>query len=358
MTNENKNAIDRLNKDNLVIVYKFLKYLVEYNKVGARERPQVIEMISYIENKMNHSNIGIPNNGLTETEFNQARRIYSSMQVSNTRNDDMPRSGILDGILGIGGIILIVIIYALVKGAVDIIVDLWNQGILKVVLGVAGAGILIYFISKKVSSNKTKEEKQEHIERTNTKTYENSQSNNKEKVKEKENSSNVVVSTIKSGIKGLTVFSSTVAVFGTGFAHLNKYSPEFNTTPFEGVGKGCRKIYENVGRFIRETGYEYANDYSEYENMGYMNYVDPSIAENWYNLDYENDDYCFFIKADFTWESLSQYCYGNIDFAEHLRLYNCRFDCRDDIIYPGDVVFVPNPTKLENYIYVKRLIKK
>ena len=358
MTNENKNAIDSLNPNKLIILYKFIKYLIDYNKVNASERAQLLEMLSYIENKMNYNNMSVPSGDLTENDFNQARNIYSGIRNTNQTYDDSHRSGFLEGVIGLGGFILVVIVIALFKGAFDIAIELWNSGILKIILGVVAVGGITYLGCKKRSSKKIKEKTYENSEKNNSlsnrNTYQNS--NIKTKEKNKESNSNVA-SGIKSGIKNLTIFASTLVVLGTGMAHLNKHSKEFNNTPLADFGKFCRIAYENVYRLIREKTYELSNDYSEYENMGYMDYVNTDSVNNWYNLDYQDHDYCLFINGNYTWPVLSHYCYGDPKFADHLRIYNCRFDSSDDVIHPGDTIIVPNVEKLENYIYSKKLIK-
>ena len=358
MTKDIKKQIDDLSTNKLIMLYKFLRYLIENNRGSANQIALAREIIDYIENKMNNDNISIPSGDLTEKEFNQAKNIYGGMRINSESYDDRHRSGFLEGAIGLGGFILVIIVIAILKGAFEIIVNLWNSGVLKVILGIAGISGLGYLCYKKGLFEKKEVKKQpEYTEKRNNVVSQDNVIKNNEKEKDKENSSSVA-SAILSGIKGLTVFSSAVVVFGTGFAHLNKHSKEFNTTPLAGVGEECRKIYENVARFIRVTDYEFANDYSEFENKGYMDYISPEIANNWYNYDYENNDYCYFIKGNYTWEALSHFCYGNYKFANHLRIYNCRFDSKDEVLHPGDVVFIPNVEKLEDYISEKKLIKK
>ena len=159
-------------------------------------------------------------------------------------------------------------------------------------------------------------------------------------------------------VKALTVYSSAAVILGTGMAHLDKHTKVLDGTFLESTGNKCRLVYENVGRFAREKVYELTNDYSEFENNGYMNYLDPYYSRNSRNWNYENGDIFLHITHDRTWEWLSSYCYGNSKFSKHLRLYNSRYDLSDNIVHEGDGIFVPSPEKLEDYIYEKRLIKK
>ena len=354
MTYDTKNKIDSLDQENLVKLYKFIKILIDSGRGNSSQKAQLLEIYNYIDNKITSNNIRVSGGSLSDSDFNQASNIFNNIGgSSNTRYDNSEKKDLFDGIAGFGIFILIIVAIALVKGLFDIIVNLWNSGILKIILGLGliGGGLYLAYKGELFKNIKNVIEEHRNKKQNATETSDNSKTKSKEK---EEN----LTSIAKSVVKNLTVYSSALVVFATGMAHLDKHTNILKDSFLEDYGRVNRGVFEIATRFLREKSYELFFDYSEFENMGYMNHVDPNNYNNLNNLQYQDSDCYLSIGADNTWENLSYYCYGNTEYANHLRLYNSRYDLGNDIVYAGDIIFVPSPEKLEDYVYGKRLIKK
>ena len=309
------------------------------------------QMIECIENEMRVRGINGNGSHVSETMKKAAINYLSSHGVNVGKNSNSYRHkegiSIIEGAIGIGGLIALVVIYAIFKELFEGAVILWNNGVLKIVLGLAMVGTGTYVAYKTGLFKKIKELFTENKKGKNSVTEASYKKNN-----EKENTKS------KNVVKNLVIFSSTAVVVTTGMAHLNKYTKVLDGTILETSGLGLRYIYESVSKFAKERAYEVTHDYSEFENIGYMNYVNLNDSIDWSNFDTNNGDQYFFVDRDDTWEGISESLYGTPAFANHLRLYNACYDISDDSVKERDLIFVPNPDKLEDYISEKRLIKK
>ena len=145
-------------------------------------------------------------------------------------------------------------------------------------------------------------------------------------------------------VKEFSIILATAIIWSPGLAHLEKHTNVFNGTFLEKFSKNNRYLYELL------------NDYSEFENRGEMEWIDPYYTYNPNNLNYDNGEDYRYIGFDCPWETLSIFCYGTPAYARHLQLYNAYYD-PDTILHKGDLVFIPNPNQLEEHIYTKKIMK-
>ena len=356
---EFKNIISNVPNETLNAFLAIYKDLLTQVSRGSGAYHTFSLMIECIKDEMSSRGMSSSSSYVSESDKRNAINYLSShgINVGNNSYEPKKENDFFDGILGFGIFILVIIAIALVKGLFDIVVSLWNSGVLKILLGLGIAGGGTYLGYKKGLFEKIIETISEHKEKNNKKTSTKDNSNSKERAKEigetvKEYSKELA----KEFGKDLAIFSTTAVVACTGLAHLEKHTDILENTFLEDFSKYNRIFYEYAGRFVREKKYELFNDYNDLESRGYMDQIGSYNYSNINNLNYEDGECYRFIGGDCTWEYLSYYCYGTPKYAHHLKIYNAYYD-QDSILHKGDMVFIPNPELLEEHIYTKKLWK-
>ena len=346
--NEFKNVIRNAPNDKLyafLTIYNELLRQIPSNSPARGIFNQMIECIEYEMKKRGLSNNrSYVSDSMKREAFNYLKSNGINIENNINRYESEKENSFFEGFAGFCMLFLVLIVIALVKMLIDGVVTLWNNGILKIILGLFITGGVTYIGYKNGLFEKIKR-----------KIINNNKSNNinrNQKTNVKRNSKNN--ENVKEVIKNLTIFTSTFVITSVGLAHMDKYSDILDDTFLEDSAKGWHCIHEDVFRLIREKHFELVNDYSEFENHGYMNQIDTSYP---YEYD-ENDIYFEVMDNNTSWDALSNLYYGNSVYAHHLQLYNAYYDFSSELISKGTIIRIPNPDKLEEYIGQKKLIKK
>ena len=110
-----------------------------------------LSMVRCIKDELEKRGMDVNGSYVSESDKKRAMNYLTSHGVSV--KDDTPiikeKSSFLEVFLGFVGFIAIIIVIAIAKGLFDVIVNLWNSGVLKVVLGLGIAGGGVYLGYKK-----------------------------------------------------------------------------------------------------------------------------------------------------------------------------------------------------------------
>ena len=353
---EFKNIIRNAPNDKLyalLTIYNELFRQIPSNSPAQRVFQQMIECIEVeIKNRGLSNNRGFVSDSMKREAFDYLKSNGINIENNINRYEREEKKNFFDGFIGFCVFFGIIVVIAIIKMFVDGVVTLWNNGVLKIVLGLITAGSIIFVSYKKGLFEKIKGKV-----KNNRKTIKNvkSNTNSKEKVKEIVKDTGVVV---KGVIKNLTIYSSVAAILGTGMAHLDKHTDVLDETFLKDIAENCHCVYDDVTRLIREKKFECITGYGKLERNGYMEYINPQYSKNINDFNYDDYDVHFFLNSDFTWDEISNYAYDTPIYANHLRLYNARYNFEEDKVYKNEEVLIPNVEKLEEYVASKRLIKK
>lgn len=214
----NKEIIDNIPIELLPAMRKFLLETLSTGQLKANAYNNIKETIKYIEQKMNENNIDL-NTYVSNSDIQKAQKYmggYSGVKFDNNFEKEYDDGDIWAKLCGIA--IGLYLLYCLIVWIGSVLTNLWNQGIIQIILialGVGGTSYGIYKLWENGFFDKIKRYFDNKTVKNNT-----SKRNAKVKTYSKSNYKNTK-SNKKSTVKILAT-ATVLALLGTGYKILDK----------------------------------------------------------------------------------------------------------------------------------------
>lgn len=358
--NENKRIIDSISINQLIVLYKYLKGVLNSGMASHNLEMEISQMIIYIEKKLIDLNISIPTGTtLSNSELRTANEMLDGLGLGIDKDIKYEhKETFIDYLQDFGIFFVVVIVLALLYGIGEWLVKLWNNGILLPILVTIALGTGTYFgyrkglfekikayFDNKKEKNYQKEEKKQKL--TKQKTNVNKEINTISKEKEQPSFS------ISTSIKNVAIYASIITMIEAGGYVINKNTNVFDNTIVGKVLDSSEIYCEGIGLFTRKIWNAVSgnnniddilmNGYYDVKNINY-NTVNNNYANNYYEEGYKMlvgrvDDFK-------SWEEISEYWYGDYRYAKYLQAYNAHDGFT---LKQTDDVFIPPLEKLIDY---------